>query len=196
MSKLQDVEYKVVLVFPGFGSDRENAEQIVEEALHYLNTEKDEPGMRFAQNVTARLEMVADVEQAQAKLQTDDDLAMMILHGLPQDEKVALTAECAEKGVPVCHTVEPKETPGQEPRSSGARDRRWNVVIRKRREDELRAHTILETTLTAPLDEDPEEVMDRVGQLIAFDFLGLVLLVGGLPPPPPPRPSGWQHRPK
>ena len=45
VSRLDPVEYEVILLFPGFGDERENAEQIVEEALNYLNTEKDEPGM-------------------------------------------------------------------------------------------------------------------------------------------------------
>ena len=59
MATPPDVDYQVVLVVPGFGDEREHAEQILEEALHYLNTEKDEPGMRFAYNVSARLEIVS-----------------------------------------------------------------------------------------------------------------------------------------
>jgi hypothetical protein len=38
------VEYTVILAFPGFGEERENAEEIVERALEWLNTNKDEPG--------------------------------------------------------------------------------------------------------------------------------------------------------
>ena len=38
MASRQDVDYTVVLVFPGFGAERENAETIVESALHWLNT--------------------------------------------------------------------------------------------------------------------------------------------------------------
>jgi hypothetical protein len=174
MFKLQNVEYKVVLVFPGFGEERENAEQIVEEALLYLNTEKDEPGMRFAPNVSARLEIVADAEQAHAKLQTDDDVAMMILHDLPDDERTALTEECAGRDVPVCHTLAPKENPRKEPRSSRARQRSWKVVFRERTDDEPRAHKISETTLTAPPEGDEEEWMDRIGQIITVLALGVM----------------------
>jgi hypothetical protein len=174
MSTRQNIEYQVVLVFPGFGAERENAEQVIEEALEYLNTQKDEPGMRFAQHVFARLEIVTDEEQAQAKLQTDDDLAMMILHDLPDEEKAALTEECAEKDVPVCHTVPPPDNPRPERRSSRARQRRWKVVIKERTTDEPRAHRILETTLTAPPGDDQQEWMDRVGQLITVLALGVM----------------------
>src|SRR5207249_4313113 len=131
MRNIQNVEYKVVLVFPGFGAERESAEQVVEAALHYLNTEKDEPGMRFAANVTAQLEMVADAEQAYARLGTEDDLAMMILHDLPDDEKAALTEACAAKGVLVCHTVRTQEKTRKEPRSARGKQRQWKVVFRK-----------------------------------------------------------------
>jgi hypothetical protein len=173
MSKLPDIEYKVLLVFPGFGEERENAEQVVEEALEYLNTQKDEPGFRFAQNVSARLEIVTDAEQAFAALQTDDDLATMILHDLDDEERTALTQECMAAGVPVCHTVVSQDKPRKRPESR-PRDRTWKVVFRKATGKELRAHKISEATLTAPLEGDPEELMDRVGQLIAVMALGVM----------------------
>ena len=173
MSTFSDeVEYQVVLVFPGFGDEREHAEQIVEEALYYLNTQKDEPGMRFAQNLSARLEIVQDADEARAKLENDDDLATMILHGLPHDEKKALTEECAAKEVPVCHTVDGK--PRKRPRSERGKRRFLEVVFQKRTDDEPRAHTILESTLTAPLEGDEEELGDRVGQLITVLALGVM----------------------
>src|SRR5262245_23838515 len=109
MHNFQDserVEYKVLLVFPGFGDEREHAEQVIETALEYLNTQKDTPGMRFAYPVFAHLETVMGAEQARERLETDDDLAMMILHDLEEEEKVALTLDCAARNVPVCHTVE------------------------------------------------------------------------------------------
>ncbi len=175
MTRPKNVEYKVVLVFPGFGEERENAEQLIEEALQYLNTQKDEPGMRFARQVTARLEIVPDVEQAQAKLSTDDAVAMMILHDLPDDERIAFTRECAEQDVPVCHTTPAPDLPESGPRAARAKRRDWQVVFRQRSEhDEPIAHKICETTLTAPLEGDPEALGDRVGQLIAVMALGVM----------------------
>jgi hypothetical protein len=174
MSTLQNIDYKVVLVFPGFGEERENAEQIVEAALQYLNTQKDEPGMRFAQNVSAHLDIVMDAEQAQAKLDTEDDLAMMILHDLPDDEKTALTEDCARKGVLVCHTVDAPENPRRGPRPPRGEPRQLKVVFRKGRADEPRAHRIPETTLTASLEDDEEELLDRVGQIITVLALGVM----------------------
>jgi hypothetical protein len=175
MSTSENVEYQVVLVFPGFGTERENAEQVVEEALHYLNTEKDEPGMRFAQNVSARLEIVADAEQAHAKLETDDDLATMILHDLADDERTALTLACVAKGVPVCHTVAPREGESEEPRPAAGKRREWKLVFTKKREgDDPPAHKITETTLTGPLDGNPDEVGARIGQVIAVLALGVM----------------------
>jgi hypothetical protein len=165
------VEYEVLLVFPGFGEERENAEQIVEAALQHLNTEKEEPGMRFAPNVSARLEIVAGVEDAHDKLETDEDLAMMILHDLDEDEKTQLTQECAERGVLVCHTLPCEDRPR---RTQRGERRPWKIVFSKRKPGELRAHKISEATLTASLEGDEEEVMDRVGQLIAVMALGVM----------------------
>src|SRR5262249_10820942 len=102
------------------------------------------------------------------------DLAMMILHDLPDEEKAELTEECAEKDVPVCHTVAPQENPRKERRSSRAKQRRWKVVFRERTAEEPRAHRILESTLTAPPGDDQEEWMDRVGQLITVLALGVM----------------------
>jgi hypothetical protein len=170
VSPRANVEYKVLLVFPGFGDERDNAEQVLEEALNYLNTQKDEPGMRFAQNVSARLEIVADADQAAARLQTEDDLALLILHDLDDEEKTALTAECSGMGVPVCHTVN-AEAPPRRPRG---KPREWKVVFKKGGGDEPRAHKILANTLTASLEGDQEELMDRVGQLIALLALGVM----------------------
>jgi hypothetical protein len=175
MAKPKNVEYKVVLVFPGFGEERENAEQLLEEALGYLNTQKDEPGMRFAYNVFARLEIVPDVEQAQAKLRTDRTVATMILHDLPEDERDAFTRECVQQGVPVCHTLPAPEPPDATPHTAHVEGRGWTVVIKERsKDDEPRAHKILETTLTASLEGDPEELSDRIGQLIAVLALGVM----------------------
>jgi hypothetical protein len=158
MSPLRKVEYTVLLVFPGFGDKRANAEQIVEEALHHLNTEKDEPGWRFAQNVTARLDIVPDADQARDRMQTDSDLAMMILHDLDEDERSELTQECAARGVVVCHTHDTEPNPDEEPRPRRARQRGWKVVFRKSRSDEPRAHQIPASTLTAPAEGDEEEL--------------------------------------
>lgn len=174
MSEPQEIEYKVVLVFPGFGDERENAEQVLEEALHYLNTQKDEPGFRFAYHVFARLEIVSDADQAQAMLETDDDLATLILHGLPEEEKMALTRECAARDIPVCHTMEPEGKPRKKPRPTQGGRRIMEVVFRERSDDEPRAHRIFETVLTDPLEGDQEELMDRFGQVIAVLALGVM----------------------
>jgi hypothetical protein len=165
-----NVEYKVLLTFPGFGDEREHAEQMVEEALHFLNTQKDEPGMRFAPNVSAHLEIVTDTDQARAALEADDDLAMMILHDLDDEDRDALTRECADREVLVCHTLEGEP----KPRRRGARHEGWKIVFRKAKRDEPRAHRILACTLTDPTDGDQEELADRVGQIIALLALGVM----------------------
>jgi hypothetical protein len=46
MTSPPEVDYTVILVFPGFGAERENAEAVVESALDWLNTTKIEPGFR------------------------------------------------------------------------------------------------------------------------------------------------------
>lgn len=175
MSTQENVEYKVLLVFPGFGSERENAEEVIEAALEYLNTQKDEPGMRFAYPVFARLEIVSDADQALTSLRNDDDLAMMILHALDDEEKAALTEEAVSNNVPVCHTVEAEPDQPKPPRPPRGERRILPVVFKERRpEDGPPAHRICETTLTAPLDDDPEDVGDRIGQLITVMALGVM----------------------
>jgi len=175
MSKPKDVEYTVVLVSSDYGESRENAEQVIEEALEYLNTHREQPGFRFAPNVSANLEIVPDVEEAQAKLRADDAVALMILHDLPDDERDAFTLECASQSVPVCHTTPASDQPEATQRPSRARKRDWEIKIRKRTEaDGPPVHRISETTLTAPLEGHPEELRDRVWQLIAVMALGVM----------------------
>jgi hypothetical protein len=167
----EDVEYTVLLVSATFGEPRENAEQVIEEALNWLNTFREEPGFRFAPNVTAHLEIVPDVEEARARLEGDESLAMMILHDLDDEERLALTHDCRQRDVAVCRTVPAADHP-EPPRRN--RNQPMKVVIRKREEgEEPPAHTILDTTLTAPL-EDEEEAGDRIGQLIAVMALGVM----------------------
>jgi hypothetical protein len=169
---LEEVEYQVLLLFPGFGEEREHAEQIIEEALGYLNTQREEPGMRFAPNVRARLEIVSDIDQAYAKLDNDDDLATMILHDLTEEEKRALTLACQAKDVPVCHTVSGPKPPKRRP---SRRREPLKVVFRQRRDDdEPLAHRILESTLTGSLDTDEDELADRIGQMITVLALGVM----------------------
>jgi hypothetical protein len=166
-------QYRVVLVFPGFGTERENAETIVEEALAYLNTHKEKPGFRFAPPVSAQLEIVPDVEQAQAKLLTDDSVAMMILHDLDEEERLAFTWECVEQGVPVCQTMPTADRPDK-PRRARDKSRGWTFELRMPSGDEPRAHKIPETTLTDTLDDDEEMLVERVQQLIAVMALGVM----------------------
>ena len=94
MDPLQDVEYTVVLVFPGFGTERENAETIVESALEWLNNNREEPGFRFAPMVTAHLEIVQDADEARAAMEADEMVAMVILHDVPDDERDDLLRHC------------------------------------------------------------------------------------------------------
>jgi hypothetical protein len=175
MPQPEDVEYTVVLVSPVFGEERQNAEQALEAALDYLNTHREKPGFRFAPYVSARLDIAADVEQAQAKLRTDDSVALMILHELPDDERDAFTLECAEQGVAVCHTLPPVEQPESEEVPARPKEKGWQVRFRKRSdEDSPAVHKICETILSAPLDGDQEEMNDRIGQLIAVMALSVM----------------------
>jgi hypothetical protein len=170
--KPEDVDYTVLLVFPGFGEERENAEEIIEAALQHLNTEKDEPGMRFAYNVFAHLEIVADVDQARDRLDNDDTLVLMILHDLSEDERDPLTRECMDKEVLVCHTFDVADRP--RPRKRRKPGEPWKVVFNKPKPNALRAHTICGNVLTDPLDAEPEEMSERVGQLICVMALSVM----------------------
>jgi hypothetical protein len=166
MDPSQDVEYAVVLVFPGFGPERENAEAIVESALEWLNTNREEPGFRFAPTVTAHLEIVPDADGARAVMEADEQVAMVILHDLADDERDDLLRECLARKVGACVTID-----GRRPRR---RKGPWKVVFRKNEPNDLPAHTLVAETLTAPVGEDDEETGERVGELIAVMALGVM----------------------
>lgn len=171
MPEQELVHYTVILVFPGFGSERETAEEVVENALEYLNEPRYEPGMRFAPHVRAQLEIVLDAEQALARLENDDTIALMILHDLDEEEKGALTQECNDRGVSVCHTIET----GNRPRSKKPRGKKgeWTFRFRPKSEKGPSAHQISDSTLIAPPD-DEEDWSDRVGQVIMVMALGVM----------------------
>lgn len=166
MARRQDVDYTVVLVFPGFGEGRENAEAIVESALEWLNTNKDEPGFRFAPPVSAHLEIVGDADEARARIATDEGVAMVLLHDLPDDERDALIRHCGARHIAACYTLDA-------PRRARRRKGPWQVVFRSKPADEVPAHRLLAETLTAPVGED-EETGARVGELIAVLALGVM----------------------
>src|SRR5947208_13053305 len=106
MSWQQEVDYTVVLVFPGFGEERENAEAIVEAALEWLNNNKEEPGFRFAPPVSAHLEIVADADEARARIESDEGVAMVLLHGLDDDERDDMIRHCRARQIPACYTLD------------------------------------------------------------------------------------------
>ncbi len=166
MAMPPDVEYTVVLVFPGFGDERENAEAIVESALEWLNNNREEPGFRFAPFVTAHLERVQDADEARALMATDENVAMVIVHDLPDDERDALVRQCYARHIGACYTVD-----GRRP----ARRRKgpWQIVFGKKSAEDLPAHRLVAETLTGPVAED-EETGERIGEVIAVLALGVM----------------------
>jgi hypothetical protein len=174
MYEPEHVEYTVLLVCGSWGDARANAEQIVEAAIQHLNTKKDKPGFRFAHNVFARLEMVGNAEQARTRLETDESLAALILHGLSDYDKMDLTEECARREIQVCHTVEPTFGADDEPPPLRDGKREWRLTFKKKEDNEPHAHTILESVLDAPLDDDEMELQDRVWQVIAVLALSVM----------------------
>jgi hypothetical protein len=166
MASSEDVDYTVVLVFPGFGAEREHAETIVESALEWLNTNKDEPGFRFAPQVSAHLEIAQDADETRARIAADRNVAMVLMHDLADEERTALVRHCRTRHIPACYTVDV-------PRPAGLRPGPMRVVIRSKRSEEPPAHRLAAETLTAPVDED-EETGERVGELIAVLALGVM----------------------
>src|SRR5688500_7993854 len=111
MTDRPDVDYTVLLVFAGFGPERENAESVVESALEWLNTNKDEPGFRFAYHVSAHLEIVQDADEARARMASDDSVAMVLLYDVPEDERDAFLRDCEARQVGACYTVDAPRRP-------------------------------------------------------------------------------------
>jgi hypothetical protein len=166
MVRSPDVDYTVVLVFPGFGAERENAETIVESALDWLNTNKEEPGFRFAPPVSAHLEIVQDADEARARMEADESIALVILYDLAEDERDALLRHCERRHISACCTVDV-------PRRSGRRKGPWKAVVRSEPAKEPPPHRLAAETLTAPVGED-DETGERVGELIAVLALGVM----------------------
>jgi hypothetical protein len=165
MATPPEVDYTVVLVFPGFGAEREHAEAVVESALGWLNTYKDEPGFRFAPPVGAHLEIVAGADEARARVE-EEGVAMVLLHDLADDERDELLRLCEARDVAACYTVDVPRRPG--PRTGPMR-----VVLRSEPAKGPPAHTLNAETLTAPVGED-EDTEGRVGEVIAVLALGVM----------------------
>lgn len=165
------VEYTVVLVFPGFGEERENAEQVVEGALEYLNIPHYEPGMRFAPHVRAHLEIVMGVQQALDLLEANDDIATMLIHDLDDDERMYLSEECASRGVTRVYSMESRGRP----RKPRPKDPKGGISfqLRPRTGKGPHAHQIPDTTLTEPINNE-EDWNQRVGQVIMVLALGVM----------------------
>jgi len=176
MAMPDDVDYTVILVFPGFGEERENAETIVESALEWLNNNREEPGFRFAPWVTAHLEIVVTAEAARERFEADDGVAMVLLHDLDDEERDDLLRDCAERHIAACITVD-----------GGRRRRRkgpWRIVFRKKPTNEPPAHQVTAHTLTGPVAEGDEDTDERIGQLIAVMALGVMEHHWGKSDPP------------
>jgi hypothetical protein len=167
MDSPPEVDYTVILVFPGYGDERENAETVVESALEWLNTYKDEPGFRFAPQVSAHLEIVADADEARERIAADENVAMVLLHDLEDGERNALLRHCAARHIGACYTVDT-------PRRGGPRKGPWRVVFRREPSEDPPAHRLAGATLTGPVSEEDEDTGRRVGEVIAVLALGVM----------------------
>jgi hypothetical protein len=167
MDYMQEVEYTIIMVFPGYGEERENAEMIVEAALEWLNNNKEEPGFRFAPPVSAHLEIVPDAEQARERMEADPLVAMVIMHDFDDAEREEMIQFCGRRHIPTAYTEDvPKPRRRKGP---------WRIIFRnKPPEHEVPSHRLIASTLTAPVDEEDEETGDRVMQLIAVMALGVM----------------------
>jgi hypothetical protein len=176
MDSPQHFDYVILLVFPGFGPERENAEAVVENALDWLNDNKSEPGFRFAAPVFAHLETVSDAAAARDRLEADERVATVILHGLDDRERDELARVCDALDVGVCATVDA-------PRSAGPRDQPWRLILRDRPSGEVPHHRLCAETLTAPVGDD-RDTAGRVEEVIAVLALGVMMHHFRKNPPP------------
>jgi hypothetical protein len=176
MSLPDDVDYTVILVFPGYGEERENAETIVETALEWLNANREEPGFRFAPWVTAHLEILPSAEQARERFEDDESVAMVILHELDDDERDEMLRDCQARHISACITV---DAPRRRRRKGP-----WRIVFGMKPKDEPPAHQIAADTLTDVIADEDEETSDRVRQLIAVMALGVMEHHWGKSDPP------------
>ncbi len=163
MDHWSEVEYTVLLLFPGFGTERENAESVVESALAWLNANKIKPGFRFAPPVSAHLEIVSSIDEAQTRIEEVDDVAIVIAHDVEEEERDAFLLDCQAQGISAAITV---DAPRPEKRP-------LNFTLRAKPKEGISAHTLCAETLTAPVEED-EDMGDRVWEVIAVLALGVM----------------------
>lgn len=161
-----EFEYTVLLLVPGYGSERENAEAVVEMALDWLNNHKETPGFRFNPRVGASLAIVSDLDDVRERIAADETVACVLLHGLDDDdERRQFLRDLQGQNISACITVDVPRNPAPGP---------LKVVFRKREPDEPSAHTLTADTLTDPVDEDEELTARRVGEVSAVLALGVM----------------------
>jgi hypothetical protein len=110
--------------------------------------------------------MAGDLDEARARIEADESVALVLLHDLTDEERDTLLRHCEARQISACYTV---DAPGRAGRRKGP----MQVVLRSKPRDEPAAHRLTADTLTAPVAED-EETGERVGEVIAVLALGVM----------------------
>jgi hypothetical protein len=141
--------------------------------------------------VSAHLETVLNVDAARERVETDDSVAMVMLHEADDEDGHELARECEERNIAVCFTIDA-------PRPTDDRPPSLKLELRKTPADEVRAHRICGETLTDSIADDEDDTGRRVWELIAVLALGVMEHYWRLNPPErllkieelPPEPGG------
>lgn len=169
-------KYKIVLfAAPGI-TDKEvdNAETVLEAALAPLNAHTLPAGFRFADHITADLEVERDVDTLAKRVARERDIAYVIACGYEPDSLRALAHNCARQHTDFCNTAELSAGPTLEEQIENLGDDltvKLRITSRQKMMERTRGlggNIINKSLLLEDMPASPEVLDDRVNGLIAL----------------------------
>jgi len=181
MKHEKQYHYKVILLTaPSMAYPQiEHAQEVLNLALEALNSHELPPGMRFADNVTAELEVTNDLEQARNQVK-QKKTGLIIACGFAENAVRPLAELCRKHRLDFCHASEPLPeerssieeqiaTLGEDPHVMPVRFLTPEEAAKK-----FPGHSVDIATLTDATDISPEVIGDRVGKMIGIIGLGVM----------------------
>lgn len=179
-------QYKVILLAnPSLSEDAiENAQAMLGNTLELLNSHTLEPGLRFADHVTATLEVAHDLPAVMNRIKREKDVALVIASGFEEKPLWPLAKACKRRNVEFCNAapIPLDERPTLEEQAEILGDEDPYVVpIRfltpkeaAARKHQLPGHNIDQALLTEPIAESPEVMEHRVNKTLMLLAIGVM----------------------
>jgi len=179
----QERKYKVVLLIPPNLEGIENAQAILQQVLDMLNSHRLPPGMRFADEVTAELEVAHDIHTVSGRIKKEKDLALVIACGFEESALKKFVHVCERNNVQFCNAadipMDNRQTTEEQAEQLG--DDPYVIPVKfltpeevSARRHQLPGHNISKAFLTAEIPASPEVMEDRVNWLLGLLALGVM----------------------